>query len=107
MAETMSRLRELLSQPKFWVEMVLANGQTLLCLGTGNTLTVRTFEGEAMQAYCLSKRRQTPHHLEVAGKSVSIPHHQILQREDAELIISSLLKKISVPDAYHLEPIVS
>lgn len=102
-----SRLKQIFAEQNFWCELTLANGLTLTFFGNRNALTLRQAAKNELQAFCLAKRKQTSHQLEAAGKSVTVPHHQILQQEDAELILSSIVEGNEVPDAYHLEKILS
>lgn len=102
-----SCLKEAFAEQNFWFELTLANGGALICFGNRNALTLRKAAKNEQQAFCLAKRKQTSHQLEAAGKSVVVPHHQILQQEDAELILSSILEGNDVPDAYHLEQVIS
>lgn len=105
--ELSSRLQGVFAEQDFWCELTLANDLKLVCFGNRNALTLRQTTGEYKQAFCLAKRKQTSHQLIAAGKSVAVPHHQILQQEDAELILSSILEGKEVPDAYHLEQVIS
>lgn len=105
--EVSVELQEVFSGQAIWFELVLADGLTFTCFGTRNTLTLRQIEEGKEKAFCLAKRKQTFHQLEAAGKSVEIPHHQILQKEDAEMILLSILEGRDVPDAYHLEDVTS
>lgn len=102
-----SRWKQIFAEQNFWCELTLATGLTLICFGNRNALTLRQTAADGLQAFCLAKRKQTSHQLEAAGKSVDVPHHQILQQEDAELILSSILEGNEIPDAYHLEEILS
>lgn len=102
-----SYLKKVFADQNFWCEITLANGLTFSCFGNRNALAFQQTTREGKQAFCLAKRKQTSHQLEAAGKSVVVPHHQILQQEDAELILFSILEGRDIPDAYHLEQVIS
>lgn len=105
--EVKAGLKESFASESFSVEMKLASAQTFHYFGTRDELTLRQIAEGKEEAFCLSKRKQTFHQLTAGGKSVVVPHHQILQKEDAELILFSILEEKEVPDAYHLEQITS
>lgn len=101
-----SYLKKVFAEHNFWCEITMANGMVLTCFGNRNAVALQQTTGQGKQAFCLAKRKQTSHQLEAAGKSVMVPHHQILQQEDVELILSSILEGKEVPDAYHLEKVI-
>lgn len=105
--EAMSRLAREIGKKVIHAEL-LDGGQIIRTAGTRNHIYLEYQQkGKETVAFCLSKRKQTLHELNTQKGSVSVPVYQILQKEDILLIVSCLLERKALPDAYHQEKVTS